>query len=145
MNGTTAMTIRGTWIGSKSHVDFEHLVHGDMHWRVQAGALQRDASGSNLGVVHYSVEMDANVREDAMATCDLQSALLHEPLLIGAVDLARLLGVSTRTLWRLRSAGELPEPVRFGGTVRWRLEEVRKWIAEGCPIVRARENEGRRK
>jgi predicted DNA-binding transcriptional regulator AlpA len=68
-----------------------------------------------------------------------------EAVLITAVDLARMLQVSTRTLWRLRSAGELPEPVRFGGTVRWRVDEVRKWISEGCSLSRARENDGRRK
>ena len=80
-----------------------------------------------------------------MSTLDFGSAAPAEPLLISAGELAHLLGCSTRTLWRLRSGGELPQPVRFGGTVRWRLDEVRKWIAEGCPILRGRENEGRRK
>ena len=75
----------------------------------------------------------------------VDSAKPSEPLLIPAEELARLLQVSTRTLWRLRSAGELPQPVRFGGTVRWRLDEVRKWIAEGCPLPRARENDKRKK
>ena len=68
-----------------------------------------------------------------MSSNDLQSISTSEPLLVTAVELAQLLHISTRTLWRLRSAGQLPQPVRFGGTVRWRLEEVRKWIAEGCP------------
>ena len=80
-----------------------------------------------------------------MSTFDSQSLPPTEPLLIAAEEFAHLLQISTRTLWRLRSAGELPQPVRFGGTVRWRLEEIRKWIAEGCPLPRARENEGRRK
>jgi excisionase family DNA binding protein len=55
-----------------------------------------------------------------------------QPLLITARKLAQLLGVSTRTLWRLRSAGQLPEPMRLGGAVRWRFDEVREWIAGGC-------------
>ncbi len=80
-----------------------------------------------------------------MSTFDSHPLPPAEPLLIAAADFARLLDVSTRTLWRLRSSGELPQPVRFGGTVRWRLEEVRKWIADGCPLPRARENEPRRK
>lgn len=71
--------------------------------------------------------------------------IVSEPLLVTAAELAALLNVSTRTLWRLRSAGQLPQPVRFGGTVRWRLDEVRNWIAEGCPPPQARENERRRK
>ena len=57
---------------------------------------------------------------------------IGQPFLITARKLAQLLEVSTRTLWRLRSAGQLPEPVRLGGAVRWRLDEVRKWIAGGC-------------
>ena len=56
----------------------------------------------------------------------------EHPLLITARKLAQLLEVSTRTLWRLRSAGQLPEPMRLGGAVRWRLDEVRAWIAGGC-------------
>jgi predicted DNA-binding transcriptional regulator AlpA len=71
----------------------------------------------------------------------LESVILpSEPLMITAAELARLLRISTRTLWRRRSGGELPQPVCFGGTVRWRLEEIKNWIARGCPIERAREN-----
>jgi len=36
------------------------------------------------------------------------------------------------------------KPIRLGGVVRWRLGEVKKWIAAGCPPVQARENEQRR-
>ncbi|MBX7074065.1 MAG: helix-turn-helix domain-containing protein [Pirellulales bacterium] len=68
-----------------------------------------------------------------------------EPLLVTSAEVAHLLNVSTRTLWRQLSAGQVPQPVRFGGTVRWRIDELRKWIAEGCPPPRARENERRRK
>jgi predicted DNA-binding transcriptional regulator AlpA len=64
-----------------------------------------------------------------------------EPLLITAGQLAQKLQISTRTLWRRRSAGELPQPVCFGGAVRWRFEEIKNWIARGCPIERAREND----
>jgi predicted DNA-binding transcriptional regulator AlpA len=53
---------------------------------------------------------------------------------------AELLNISTRTLWRLKSGGQVPAPVRFGGTVRWRLDEIKNWIAEGCPPLQAREN-----
>jgi predicted DNA-binding transcriptional regulator AlpA len=52
--------------------------------------------------------------------------------LITAADVAAMLKVSVRTLWRLRSAGQIPEPVRLGGAVRWRLDEIKKWIAGGC-------------
>jgi predicted DNA-binding transcriptional regulator AlpA len=62
------------------------------------------------------------------------------PSLITAAQLATKLQVSTRTLWRKLSAGILPNPLRLGGIVRWRLVEIENWIARGCPIVDAREN-----
>lgn len=65
-----------------------------------------------------------NVAED-------QSAIAAE--LINGKQLAALLAVSERTLYRLKSTGELPAPVVLGGSVRWRLAEIRGWIAKGCP------------
>lgn len=59
----------------------------------------------------------------------------NPPLLIPACELARLLGISKRTLWRLLSAGKLPVPVRLGNSVRWRLDEVEQWISRGCPAA----------
>ena len=58
-------------------------------------------------------------------------------MLLSAENLAKMLDVSVRTLWRLRSSGKLPRPVKIGGSVRWRADEVREWIAEGCPVLRA--------
>lgn len=56
-----------------------------------------------------------------------------QTVLINADELARKLSVSTRTLWRLLSAGKLIQPVRIGGNTRWRLGEVNEWIEQGCP------------
>ena len=69
-----------------------------------------------------------------MSIGDEWSSDVGKPLLITATELAELLQVSKRTLWRLRSAGHLPQAVRLGGTVRWRLDEIRKWIAGGCQM-----------
>ncbi|MBP7748480.1 MAG: helix-turn-helix domain-containing protein [Phycisphaerae bacterium] len=44
-----------------------------------------------------------------------------------------LLGVSGRTVARMVDAGRLPAPVRIGRLKRWRLAEVRAWVAAGCP------------
>ena len=57
------------------------------------------------------------------------------PMLIGAEELARMMDVSERTLWRLLSAGKVPPPVRIGRSTRWRLAEVRDWIDRGCPAA----------
>lgn len=57
----------------------------------------------------------------------------EEPWLLTAEQLSERLQVSTRTLWRMRSAGTLPAPVRLGSAVRWRSEEIENWVRSGCP------------
>ncbi len=57
---------------------------------------------------------------------------IFAPLLI-VDDVAKLLKVSPRTVWRLRSARRLPESIDIGGSVRWIGDEIRKWIGDGCP------------
>jgi prophage regulatory protein len=69
-----------------------------------------------------------------MATGEWPPIETAESRLIGIDELAQLLDLSKRTIWRLRSAGQLPEPVRLGSAVRWRLDQVKKWIADGCPM-----------
>jgi excisionase family DNA binding protein len=54
--------------------------------------------------------------------------------LLSAEEVAAMLGVSERTLWRLLSAGKFPEPVRFGRSTRWRPADVKDWIDRGCPV-----------
>lgn len=58
--------------------------------------------------------------------------------------LALMMNISTRTLWRLLSAKKILEPVRIGGSVRWRLQEVQRWVTEGCPEQSVRKNTDRR-
>ncbi|MFK7819479.1 MAG: helix-turn-helix transcriptional regulator [Planctomycetaceae bacterium] len=53
--------------------------------------------------------------------------------LIDVKVLSKLLCISNRTVWRMLSSGSLIEPIRIGGSVRWRLCEVERWIASGCP------------
>lgn len=53
--------------------------------------------------------------------------------LIDAEKLAAMLSVSQRTLYRLKRNGYLPTPIRLGGSVRWRKQDVCTWIEAGCP------------
>ncbi len=57
-------------------------------------------------------------------------------LLLSAKELARLLALSIRTVWRLKSAGKLPKSVRIGSSVRWQRRIIEKWIEFGAPPVR---------
>jgi len=57
----------------------------------------------------------------------------NEPLLLDAKALAHLLGVARCTVWSWLSSGRIPSPVRIGGTVRWRRDEIEAWIIAGAP------------
>ena len=70
-----------------------------------------------------------------MPTTNEQKRQNEEPslLLLSAQNLAKRLAISVRTLWRLRTSGKMPKPVKLGGTVRWRAEEIDAWVQAGCP------------
>ncbi|MCC6145420.1 MAG: helix-turn-helix domain-containing protein [Candidatus Hydrogenedentes bacterium] len=51
-------------------------------------------------------------------------------------EVAELLRVSTRMIHRLRDSGRMPQPIKLGGSVRWRRAELLEWIEDGCPVQR---------
>jgi excisionase family DNA binding protein len=53
--------------------------------------------------------------------------------LLTASQVASMLSVSRRQVWRLASAGILPGRVKIGKLVRWRRDEIERWIVKGCP------------
>jgi len=55
--------------------------------------------------------------------------------LIDVKAVAGLLGLSDRSTWKLAYAGKLPAPVRLGRTVRWRLSDVQRFIANGGTVA----------
>ena len=64
-------------------------------------------------------------------------------VLMDVGELSRMLDVSTRTLWRLLSAGQLVEPIKLGGSTRWRRSDVESWIEAGCPAPSSDNKKGR--
>lgn len=54
-------------------------------------------------------------------------------LTANAAQVARMLGVSVRQVWRLHATGRLPRPIRLGNCVRWRRAEIEAFVAAGCP------------
>ncbi len=57
-----------------------------------------------------------------------------EQLAVGAKQLGTMLGLSERTIRQLDAGGKLPRPVKIGArSVRWPVDEVRDWLAAGCP------------
>jgi predicted DNA-binding transcriptional regulator AlpA len=44
-------------------------------------------------------------------------------------DVAELLGLHPRTVWRMAASGDLPQPVKLSErAVRWRLRDIEKWL-----------------
>lgn len=52
--------------------------------------------------------------------------------MVNAASAAAIVGVSRRSWWRFVSDGKAPKPIRLGRCVRWRVAEIRHWIANGC-------------
>jgi len=55
------------------------------------------------------------------------------PALMTVEDVARLMTVSKRSVWRMRSSGAVPRPVKILGAVRWKGSDIRQWLDAGCP------------
>ena len=48
---------------------------------------------------------------------------------INVREVAELLGVNVRTIWRLSQRGEIPAPIRLGSRIlRWRLADLREHL-----------------
>ena len=58
---------------------------------------------------------------------------LPDTLLVTAKQAAAMCGKSLRTWRTWDAAGWIPRPVRIGHSTLWRVDEMRAWIAAGCP------------
>jgi predicted DNA-binding transcriptional regulator AlpA len=54
-------------------------------------------------------------------------------LTANAKQVAAMLGVSVRQVWRLHTTGRLPKAIRLGNCVRWRRAEIEAFVEAGCP------------
>ena len=57
------------------------------------------------------------------------------PELLTIRELAAILKVSQRSIWRLVASGQLVGPLRVGGSIRWRRDDIRNWIDNDCERV----------
>ena len=62
-------------------------------------------------------------------------ANLVPPELLDVSQVAGRLNCSKRSVYRLADNGKMPRPVKLGTLVRWRVEELYRWIGQGCPEV----------
>jgi predicted DNA-binding transcriptional regulator AlpA len=68
-----------------------------------------------------------------MSTFDRPVARGSRCELLTVEELAKILKVSIRTVWRRRKAADVPAPVKIAGAVRWRSRDIERWIKQGCP------------
>jgi predicted DNA-binding transcriptional regulator AlpA len=71
-----------------------------------------------------------------MASCASPSdqiTLVNETLLIPASAAGAMCARSEASWWRDNAAHRVPSPVRLGGRTLWRVQELREWVAAGCP------------
>ena len=53
--------------------------------------------------------------------------------LLTAKAVGEMLGLSKRQVFRLKSSGKIPAPVKVGGSIRWVESEMSAWIIAGAP------------
>lgn len=56
-----------------------------------------------------------------------------KPALLTVDQLAELLGVSPRHVYRLANRKLLPKPVKLGHSVRFNRSVIDRWLDAGCP------------
>lgn len=58
-----------------------------------------------------------------------QDPRLRSCVMLQADQVAELLGVSSRSVWRMAAAGDIPAPVKIGPRlVRWRLATLERYL-----------------
>jgi excisionase family DNA binding protein len=58
-----------------------------------------------------------------------------QPKLITKAELARMLQLSQRTVYRMAQEKRLPAPIRLGSAIRWRQDTITEWIENDCQPV----------
>jgi len=77
--------------------------------------------GTNAGFVGSPSEEMAMLKQDR-PTQDAQ--------LLTALDVAEILSISKRSVWRLTSAGEIPKPIKLGHSCRWSRKSIEQFVID---------------
>jgi predicted DNA-binding transcriptional regulator AlpA len=75
----------------------------------------------------------APLRDRPEAVRPSSLAAVAEPMLIPAAVACVMCGRSEASWWRDHAAKRVPAPVKLGGRTLWRTDELRRWVAAGCP------------
>ena len=64
------------------------------------------------------------------------------PLTLDVNEVAQLLGVSKRTVYRLLDAGQIPKPLKLGNATRWRRTDIELFVKAGSIRAYRRSKKG---
>jgi len=59
-------------------------------------------------------------------------AKFSQTQLLTAKQFGQKLNLSKRSIHRLNACGQIPKPLKIGGSIRWNEQEVSAWISAGC-------------
>jgi excisionase family DNA binding protein len=80
---------------------------------------------STFALLGRSVAVQTRQRDTKSQQTDGVGESLDAVRLLKVSEVAELLAVSTREVWRLASAGKIPAPLKLSGrVVRWRSRDV---------------------
>ena len=86
-------------------------------------------SESSLGISGSTVPAAVSVVTPEDQASLIQPRPRSTKLLLTVDDLAVILDVSRRTVFRLRARGVIPKPLRIGGTLlRWRSNDIDRFL-----------------
>ncbi len=85
-------------------------------------------------MILFSLSIRALIDNDFIErTRPMTNTQTKERLVDARTIAVELLGISKRSFWRLRAQGKIgPKPVKVGGSLRWRLSSILKWIEWDC-------------
>ncbi len=103
--------------------------------RVRGHFARLAAAHSELAHVYADLAEDRDIQLAGSPAprlmVDVDAAIEPSAPLLAVAGLARLLDVTEKTVRRWRDEGRLPDAVEVGGVVRWRPEDIDRWLAEG--------------
>ncbi|MCC6486352.1 MAG: helix-turn-helix domain-containing protein [Candidatus Hydrogenedentes bacterium] len=60
----------------------------------------------------------------------------HEKELLSVREVASMLDLCERSVYRMADAGKMPRPLKLGARSLWRRRELQDWVDAGCKPVR---------
>lgn len=74
----------------------------------------------------------------------MENPSFSDLLLLPAISAARMLSMGESTFWQYVKAGKLPQPIKIGGMTRWRVADLREWVAQAPTISTVGPTDGTR-